>query len=55
MEAGALTPTGAGVGFIKPTKCKLANASAVKRVLGKGALSRGHRSSFIVETAALSR
>ena len=37
MESGALTPTGVGVGFIKPTKRKLAKASAIGRVLGKGA------------------
>ena len=34
MESGALTPTGAGVGFIEPTIRKLAKASAGKRVLG---------------------
>ena len=35
MEPGDLIP-GAGVGFIKPTKRKLAKAIAVMRVLGKG-------------------
>ena len=34
MEPGDLIP-GAGVGFIKPTRRKLAKATAVKRVLGK--------------------
>ena len=41
-------------GFIKPTKRKLAKASAVKRVLGKGAFSKGRRSSLIVKAASLS-
>ena len=49
MESGALTPTGAEVGFIKPTKRKLAKASAVKRVF-----SRGRRSSLIARAASLS-
>ena len=52
MEADALTPAGVGVGFIKPTKRQLAKASAVKRVLGKGAFPRGRRSSLIVKAAA---
>ena len=54
MESGALTPAGAGVGFIKPTKRKLAKASAIKRVLGKGAFSKGRRLSLIVRSASLS-
>ena len=49
-----MNPTGAGVGFIWPTKRKLAKASAVKRVLGKSAFSRGRRSSLIVRAASLS-
>ena len=53
MESGALTP-GAGVGFIKPTKHKLAQATAVKRVLGKTLFSKGRRSSLIVKAASLS-
>ena len=53
MEPGDITP-GAGVGFIKPTKRKLAKATAVKRVLGKGAFSKGGRSSLIVKAATLS-
>ena len=40
MQPGDLIP-GAGVGFIKPTKRKLAKAPAVKRVLVKGAFSKG--------------
>ena len=54
MESGALTPTGAGVGFIKPTKRKLVKASAVKRMLGKSAFSKGRMSSLIVKAASLS-
>ena len=54
MDSVALTLTGAGIGFIKPTKRKLAKASAIKRVLGKGAFSRGSRSSLIVRAASLS-
>ena len=54
MESGALTPTGAGVGSNKPTKRKLAKASAVKRVFGKGAFSKGRRSSLIMKAASLS-
>ena len=53
MEPGDLIP-GAGVGFIKPTKRKLAKATAVKRVMGKGVLSKGRRSSLIVKAASLS-
>ena len=53
MEPGDLIP-GAGVGFIKPTKRKLAKATAVKRVLGKGVFSKGRRSSLIVKVASLS-
>ena len=53
MEPGDLIP-GAGVGFIKPTKRKLAKATAVKRVLGKGVFSRGRRSSLMVKAASLS-
>ena len=53
MEPGDLIP-GAGVGFIKPTKRKLAKATAVKRVLGKGVFSKGRRSSLIVKAATLS-
>ena len=52
MEPGDLFP-GAGVGFIKPTKRKLAEAPAIKRVLGKSAFSKGRRSSLIVKAASL--
>ena len=51
METGDPIP-GAGVGFIKPTKRKLAKATAVKRVLGKGVFSKGRRSSLIVKAAS---
>ena len=53
METGDPIP-GAGVGFIKPTKRKLAKATAVKRVLGKSVFSKGRRSSLIVKAASLS-
>ena len=53
MEPGDLIP-GAGVHFIKPTKRKLAMATAVKRVLEKGVFSKGRRSSLIVRAASLS-
>ena len=53
MEPGDIIP-GAGVGFIKPTKRKLAKATAVKRVLGKGVFSKGRRPSLIVKAATLS-
>ena len=53
MEPGDLIP-GAGVGFLKPTKLKLAKATAVKRVLGKGVFSKGRRSSLTVKAASLS-
>ena len=52
-NSGDLIP-GAGVGFIKPTKRKLAKATAVKRVLGKGVFSKGRRSSLIVKASSLS-
>ena len=52
MESGALTP-GAGVGFIKPTKRKLAKATAVKRVFGKSLFSKGHRSSLTVKAGVV--
>ena len=53
MEPGNITP-GAGVGFIKPTKRRLSKATAVNRVLRKGAFSKGRRSSLIVKAATLS-
>ena len=53
MEPGDLI-RGAGVGFVKPTKRKLAKASAIKRVLGKSAFSKSRRSSLIVKAALLS-
>ena len=53
MEPGDITP-GAGVGFIKPTKRRLSKATAVNRVLRKGAFSKGRRSSLIVKAATLS-
>ena len=53
MEPGDFIP-GAGVVFIKPIKRKLAKATAVKRVLGKGLFSKGRRSSLIVKAASLS-
>ena len=53
MASGALTPF-AGVGFIKPTKRKLAKATAVKRVMGKSLFSKGRRSSLILKAASLS-
>ena len=53
MERGNITP-GAGVGFIKPTKRRLPKATAVNRVLRKGAFSKGRRSSLIVKAATLS-
>ena len=52
MEPGDLIP-GAGVGYIKPTKRKLAKAPAIKRMLGKSLFSKGRRSS-IVKAASLS-
>ena len=54
MESGALTPSGAGVGFIKPTKRRVAKASAIKRVFGKLAFAKGRRSSLFVNTELLS-
>ena len=52
MEPGDIP--GAGVGFIKPTKRRLSKATAVNRVLRKGAFSKGRRSSLIVKAATLS-
>ena len=54
MESDALTPAGAGVGFIKPTKRNIAKASAVKCMLGKGAFSKGRTSSLAVKAESLS-
>ena len=42
------------LGFIKPTKRRLSKATAVNRVLRKGAFSKGRRSSLIVKAATLS-
>ena len=53
MEPGDLI-LGAGVGFMKRTKRKLAKTPAIKRMMGKSALSKGRRSSLIVKAASLS-
>ena len=45
MESGALTPTGAE---------SVLSSRAGKRVLGKGAFSRGRRSSLVVRAASVS-
>ena len=51
---GALTPSGDGVGFSKPTKRKVVKATTIKRVIGKGAVGKNTRSSLVAKAQALS-